>query len=84
MKEAEERTLKVTLILKSNQSITFDCKSFDYYRTPKQNTLKDFTVTDPDESYPVYLDMNEVAAVVVKKIVGATGFGGGSGKRLGF
>lgn len=79
---SDEKQFKVTIIFKSNQSITFDCKTIDVYRNLKKSGLKEIAVGEPDENYPVYLDLDEVAAVVVKKIVATTGFG--AGKKLGF
>lgn len=79
---SDEKQFKVTIIFKSNQSITFDCKSIDVYRNLKKSGLREIAVGEPDENYPVYLDLDEVAAVVVKKIVSTTGFG--AGKKLGF
>lgn len=78
----DEKQFKVTIIFKSNQSVTFDCKSIDVYRNLKKSGLKEIAVGEPDENYPVYLDLDEVAAVVVKKLVATTGFG--VGKKLGF
>lgn len=75
-----DKNIKVTLYLKSHHTITFDCKDFKIFCPSPANVIKELEVLEPDENYPIYLDLNDIASITLKKIQPVAGFA----NRIGF
>jgi hypothetical protein len=74
-----DKKLKITILFKSNQSATFECSSFSVKQAAGK--VKSVDCQDPDENYPMYLDLADIDAIFSRKIVDTAGF---SKNALGF
>lgn len=66
------KKFKITILFKSNQSVSFECDSFDVKQSA--NKVKSIDCEGPDENYPTYLDLSDIDAIISKKIAEAAGF----------
>ena len=67
-----DKKLKITILFKSNQSVSFECSGFSIKQTA--NKVKEIECVDPDENYPMYIDLTQIDAIVSKKLVDSAGF----------
>ena len=67
-----DKKLKITILFKSNQSVSFECAGFSVKQTAGK--VKAVDCQEPDENYPMYLDLADIDAIVSKKIVESAGF----------